>query len=174
LYGFDCRAFLLPGCRAGTFATKSDEAIARSHGGSGETRGSPIVAVAMLNGGRGNILSLQHGTADAPACGANKTQRLKFGTVLTPGDASPDKNVRKEYRCLEYWCLRCAVPPRTEKLSRSQTEPFKFSLCSRGLGWRTSNRGKSAGIQAVAQRCLIILGRYGRSDWPGMASLAPR
>ena len=35
-------------------------------------------------------------------------------------------------------------------------------------------RGESPGIQALAQRCLIMFGRYGTSGWPAIASLAPR
>src|SRR6266478_735241 len=35
---------------------------------------------------------------------------------------------------------------------------------------RVCNRGKRRGGQPEAQRCLTILGRYGISGWPGMAS----
>ena len=47
-----------------------------------------------------------------------------------------------------------------------------------GIGWvpqeRNSKRGKSRGSQAVAHRCLTIVGKYGISVWFGTASREPR
>src|SRR6266446_1320180 len=50
---------------------------------------------------------------------------------------------------------------------------FKLKVIQQ-VSYQSGNRGKRRGGQPEAQRCLTILGRYGISGWPGMASLEPR
>src|SRR5713101_889904 len=51
---------------------------------------------------------------------------------------------------------------------------FPFLLIERSFMDDFGKRGKSRGCQAVAQRCLTIVGKYGMSGWFGTASRDPR